>query len=101
MMEIPEDGRLDDIVETLIETQALITSSIYVELVNLGLLESKAAALRLKSLAKLAASPAHRRPDIAEALSNRIVSYADGFERAHAKGERPQVQLQLVEGSQG
>jgi hypothetical protein len=97
MTERCECGAHDGVIETLIEAQALITSSIYVELVNLGLIESKAAALRLKTLGKLAASPVHRHPEIAAALGDRIISYAEGFERAHEAGERPQVKLQLID----
>jgi len=94
-----ECGAHDGVIETLIEAQALITSSIYVELVNLGLIESKAAALRLKTLGKLAGNPVHRHPAVAAALGERISSYAEGFERAHEAGEQPQVKLHLVEGS--
>jgi len=85
-----------DIIETMIETQALLTSSIYVDLVNFGLLDADAAARRLNGLGDLTASSLHRHPEVAAALSERLRGYADGFERAHRAGAR--VQLRLVNG---
>lgn len=96
-MKIAEDD-VEGVVETLIDAHALLVSSIFVELVNLGLLESDAAARRLNALADLAASPLQRHAEVAAALGERIQSYAKGFERAHAAGERPQVKLRLVSG---
>lgn len=90
----PED--LGEIVETLIEAQALLASSIYVDLVNLGLLDADAAARRLHALGDIAASPLHRHPQVATALGDRIRGYAAGFDRAH-RGGHP-VQLRLVNG---
>ena len=91
----PED--LGEIVETLIEAQALLASSIYVDLVNLGLLDADAAARRLDALGDIAASPLHRHPQVAAALGDRIRGYARGFDRAHRGGGHP-VQLRLVNG---
>ncbi|TGX54729.1 hypothetical protein E5A73_04520 [Sphingomonas gei] len=89
---------LGEIVETLIEAQALLASSIYVDLVNLGLLDTDAAARRLHALGDIAASPLQRHPAVAEALGARIRDYAEGLERAHRSGSRPRFQLQLVQG---
>ena len=90
----PED--LGEIVETLIEAQALLASSIYVDLINLGLLDANAAARRLHALGDIAASPLHRHPQVATALGDRIRGYAAGFDRTH-RGGHP-VQLRLVNG---
>jgi hypothetical protein len=92
----PQD--LDEIVDTLIEAQALLASSIYVDLVNLGLLDADAAARRLHALGDIAASPLQRHPGIAAALGDRIRGYAHGFERAHRSGAEPQVKLRVVNG---
>lgn len=89
---------LGEIVDTLIEAQALLASSIYVDLVNLGLLDADAAARRLHALGDIAASPLHRHPQVATALGDRIRGYADGFYRAHRSGASPQVQLRVVNG---
>jgi hypothetical protein len=98
-METPVHANdLSEIIDTLIEAQALLASSIYVDLVNLGLLESDAAARRLHALGEIAASPLQRHPEVAAALGARIRGYADGFERAHRNGGRPAFQLQLVQG---
>lgn len=92
----PED--FGDIIETMIDTQALLVSSIYVDLVNFGLLETDAAARRLQSLGNLTTTPHHRHPEVAAALGDRLRDYADGFERAHRSGDRPQVRLRVVNG---
>lgn len=92
----PED--FGEIIETMIETQALLASSIYVDLVNFGLLEADAAAQRLHALGDLATSPLQRHPEVAAALGDRLRGYAEGFERAHRGGDRPQVQLRVVNG---
>lgn len=94
----PED--LSEVVDTLIEAQALLASSIYVDLVNLGLIDADAAARRLHALGDIAASPLQCHPDVAAALGDRIRGYAEGFERAHRSGARPRVQLRVVGGSQ-
>lgn len=91
---------LGEVVDTLIEAQALLASSIYVDLVNLGLIDADAAARRLHALGDIAASPLQRHPQVAEALGNRIRGYAEGFDRAHRSGTRPKVQLRVVGGSQ-
>ncbi|MDT8759268.1 hypothetical protein MZO42_11220 [Sphingomonas psychrotolerans] len=98
-METPVHSEdLGEIVETLIEAQALLASSIYVDLVNLGLLDTDAAARRLHALGDIAASPLQRHPAVAAALGARIRDYAQGFDRAHDSGSRPRFQLQLVKG---
>ncbi|NIJ21587.1 hypothetical protein FHS95_003290 [Sphingomonas naasensis] len=98
-METPVDSEgLGEVVDTLIEAQALLASSIYVDLVNLGLLDAGAAARRLHALSDIAASPLHRHPDVASALGERIRSYADGFDRAHREGGHAPVQLRVVRG---
>jgi hypothetical protein len=98
-METPVHSEdLREIVETLIEAQALLASSIYVDLVNLGLLETATAAQRLHALGDIAASPLQRHPAVAAALGDRIRDYAEGFERADRSGSRPRFQLQLVQG---
>ena len=98
-METPvHSDDLAEIIETLIEAQALLASSIYVDLVNLGLLETDAAARRLHALGDIAASPLQRHPAVAAALGARIRDYAEGFDRANDSGSRPRFQLQLVQG---
>lgn len=98
-METPVDSEgLGEIVDTLIEAQALLASSIYVDLVNLGLLDAGAAARRLHALGDIAASPLHRHPHVATALGDRIRNYAEGFDRAHRDGAQGQVQLRVVRG---
>jgi hypothetical protein len=92
----PED--FGEIIETMIETQALLVSSIYVDLVNSGLLEAGAAARRLHALGDLAASPLQQHPEVAATLGDRLRGYADGFERAHRSGAHPKVQLRVVNG---
>jgi hypothetical protein len=92
----PED--FGEVIETMIETQALLASSIYVDLVNFGLLEADAAARRLHALGDIAASPLQRHPEIAAALGDRLRGYAEGFERAHRSGASPRVQLRVVNG---
>lgn len=90
----PED--LGEVIETMIETQALLASSIYVDLVNLGLLDADAAGRRLHALGDIAASPLQRHPEIAAVLGERLRGYAEGFERAHRSGAK--VQLRVVNG---
>ncbi|ATY32883.1 hypothetical protein [Sphingomonas psychrotolerans] len=98
-METPVHSEdLAEIVETLIEAQALLASSIYVDLVNLGLLETDAAARRLHALGDIAASPLQRHPAVAAALGARIRDYAEGLDQAHRSGSRPRFQLKLVRG---
>lgn len=89
---------LNDVVDTLIEGQALLASSIYVDLVNLGLLDPEAAACRLRSLGTLAASPLHRHPEVAAALGERIEDYAEGLRRSAEPKRRQPVSLQLIKG---
>ena len=99
MLRDQDPERLADIIDTLIEGQALLASSLYVELVNLGLVEPEGAARRLDALADLAASPLHRHPDIAAALGERIRDYAEGLARTpRPSGPRPEVRLRVVDG---
>lgn len=81
------------IVDTLIESQALLASSIYVELVNLGLIDRETAAARLRAFATVAASPLHAHPEIAEALGKRVRDYADGLAGAGAPEIAPRLRL--------
>lgn len=98
-MKISEDPReMAEMIDTLVEANALLASSLFVELVNLGLLDAQSAARRMHALAEVAANPLHRHPELAAALGQRIRCYAEGFERAHAAGARPQVKLQLLDG---
>ena len=92
----PED--FGAIIETMIETQALLASSIYVDLVNSGLLDADAAAKRLHALGDLAASPLQQHSAVAASLGDRLRNYAEGFERAHRSGAHPRVQLRVVNG---
>ncbi|WP_404334152.1 hypothetical protein AB2M62_12470 [Sphingomonas sp. MMS12-HWE2-04] len=81
------------IIDTLIESQALLASSIYVELVNLGLIDRETAAARLRAFADLAASPLHAHPQVAEALGRRVRDYADGLAQATAAVITPHLRL--------
>lgn len=89
---------LPDVVETLIEGQAMLASSLYIELVNLGLIDKRAAADRLRALATLAASPLQQHPEVAAALAARIDRYAAGMEAAAAADADPRTQLRVIEG---
>ena len=84
------------IIDTLIESQALLASSIYVELVNLGLIDRATAAARLRAFADVAASPLQAHPQVAAALGKRVRDYADGLARESAPALSPQ--LRLVDG---
>ncbi len=98
-METPVHAEdLSEIVETLIEAQALLASSIYIDLVNLGLLETDAAARRLHALGDIAASPLQRHPAVAAALGERIREYAEGLDRAHRSGTRTGFKPKLLRG---
>lgn len=83
---------LNDVIDTLIEGQAMMASSIYIDLVNLGLIDSERAARRLHALADLAASPLHDCPQVATALASRIRSYAQGLEKV----DKGQLRLRLI-----
>ncbi|MDV3458358.1 hypothetical protein RZN05_15275 [Sphingomonas sp. HF-S4] len=99
-METPVQPKdLTEVVDTLIEAQALLASSIYIDLVNLGLIDADAAARRLHALGDIAASPLQRHPDVAAALGDRIRSYADGLARAD-RSDKARAQLRVVGGSQ-
>ncbi|AQR74460.1 hypothetical protein [Sphingomonas sp. LM7] len=98
-METPVEPKdFAEIVDTLIEAQAMLASSIYVDLVNLGLIDADAAGRRLHALGDIAASPLQRHPEVAAALGNRIRSYAEGFERAGPDRARPRARLRIVNG---
>lgn len=92
--------QLTEVIDTLIEGHALIASSIYVELINIGLLKPEVAAERLLTLSNLAGSPLHRHPAVAAALARRIRDYADGIAQAPptALKTRPAMVLQVIEG---
>ncbi|MBO9623974.1 MAG: hypothetical protein J7500_14790 [Sphingomonas sp.] len=74
--------RLTEIIDTLIEGHALLASTIYIELINLGILKPDVAAQRLHALSDLAGSPLHRHPAVAKAMAERIRDYADGIAEA-------------------
>jgi len=96
MQQTAPGGELAALVETLIEGQALLVSSIYIDLINLGLIEPDTAAQRLQRLADVAMSPLQRHPEAAEKLAGRIRAYAEGLSRG-APGE-VEVKLRLIAG---
>lgn len=81
MTDVHVRNDLTSLVETLIEGQALLVSSVYVDLINLGLIEPETAAARLRGIAELAKSPLQRHPQAAAALAARMHAYADGLGR--------------------
>lgn len=92
--------QLTEVIDTLIEGHALLASSIYIELINLGLLKSEVAVQRLHALGDLAGSPLHRHPIVASALAERIRDYADGIARSPAPGLKPRsgTVLHVIDG---
>lgn len=96
MEQTPNRDELAALVETLIEGQALLVSSLYIDLINLGLIEPETAASRLRRLAEVAMSPLQRHPEAAEKLAERIRAYAEGLSRG-TPGEF-EVKLRLIAG---
>jgi len=96
MTQVASPEELAALIETLIEGQALLVSSVYIDIINLGLIEPQTAASRLEHLADVAMSPLQRHPETAEKLAARIRAYARGLERG-AAGE-VEVKLRLIAG---
>ncbi len=95
MLSTRDGADLAALVDTLIEGQALLVSSLYIDLINLGLLESETAAGRLRALATLANSPLQRHPEAAAALARRMNDYADGLSRTEGGGHEARLRLIL------
>lgn len=93
-----ERNDMGEIVETLIEGQAILASSFYVDLVNLGLLKPDAAAARMRTIASLAGSPLHRFPAAATRLQSRLNHYADALARRDEPKKRKEPRLRVLKG---
>jgi hypothetical protein len=87
-----------EIVETLIEGQAILASSFYIDLVNLGLLKSDDAAARMRKIASLVGSPLHRFPAVAVKLQNRLNHYADALEKRDEQQRKKVPTLRVLKG---
>lgn len=96
MQSASQPGELADIVQTLVESQAILASSFYIDLINMGLMQPQAAACRLRALSALAGSSLQRNPEVATQLRNRLLDYADGLSEVQSGDVR--TKLRLIDG---
>lgn len=100
MRETMKESELGTLIETLLESQAMIASYFYVEMINRGLLERSEAAARLRLLGKIVGDARQADEKMSRDLASKLIDYADaiagGGEPTPGRGPRPQ--FKLIEG---
>lgn len=95
-----KESELGTLIETLLESQAMIASYLYIEMINRGLIERSEAAARLRVLGGVVGDERQADAEISSDLASKLIDYADAIAGggepappAHAKSR-----LRLIEG---
>ena len=95
------EAELGALVETLLESQAMMASFFYIEMINRGLIGRAEAAARLRVLGRLVGDErqTHRGP--ARDLASKLDDYANAIAAGQggtAADDRPKYRFSVVEG---
>lgn len=87
MRETNKESELGALIETLLESQAMIASYFYIELINRGLIEQSEAAMRLRVLGEIVGDARQAHVKMSRDLRSKLVDYADAI--AHGNSPTP------------
>lgn len=95
-----KESELGTLVETLLESQAMIASYVYIEMINRGLMERCEAAGRLRVLGGVVGDARQMDAQISRDLASKLIDYADAIAGGDepAPGGDAKPQFRLIEG---
>jgi hypothetical protein len=100
MRETIKESELGTLIETLLESQAMVASFFYIELINRGLIEQPEAATRLRLLGEIVGDARQADVKMSRDLGSKLVDYAEAI--AHGNGPEPRrgakPMLRLIRG---
>lgn len=95
-----KESELGTLIETLLESQAMVASFFYIEMINRGLIEQSEAATRLRVLGEIVGDARQAHVKMSRDLRSKLVDYADAI--ANGNGPAPsggaKPMLRLIQG---